>query len=778
MLHSGSRSQAGLRASAPIRLVDSDDGMVRLEGSPGVVIATDIPVREYVPGVGYARVSLRMTKAMLGRWRESGALDPNGHLLMAVAHNPRYSPNPALSSLGRWENLRVEERDGHKALVADPAFDPASMSALMRRIGAEPEDWRGMIERGTIQRTSIWWSGSVTRDNKDKAEPPLFTADPWEGREGSWVALGADPKSGANRSTHEDTTMDSEQLEAMMTKVAAEAARKGAQEAIAALQAPAPEPAPAPAPTPEPAATRTLDEDPTWIQLQDTARSVLGAGALDAANAARAKGTPAEAIAALSATISAALQKRTAGGGEPPKPEPAPVPVRHRIEDGDVAAYRALSDLEAVMVARGMRDVPKGDPEERTQSGTLAHARQAAIDAAVKVARDYETVDPRHFLVEFMRAMGIVEQAWYSYSEREIMERLASDWSPSGQEHVATMGGRWYGARDAVMANGSLDVLGTMRHGAAGSLVPADAQAIFLAIVTKIFLTVHDSQSHMLNEWGRMVALSDLNAQTLVRHDLALSFDKAVSNQDLPEAQLFSEGTDIKTEARGVVWSYGWESMFTDGAQVLTGVPALLAMRWMSAKIAHWFKRLFAGQYTPKGEPTITVYTEYADQGQVETDLAAWFKSVAVNAGKKRPVKPPDVLAKGLAFDQPLLGTMEPTLLLYGNETMDVVANHFAARQLSQVNQTTQDRQLNEFELKIRRNTVRTPYIQDDSMYALITSGPATAMTAAGLDGRGMRITSRSDVNIRQLPSNVVRIEDTFAAHLTHPHGVYRNKLT
>lgn len=764
------RAGDGLRAATALAFSESPDGMIRLDGAPGVVLATDTPVREYVPGVGMARVSLRMSKAMLGRWKADGILDPNGHMLMAVAHNARLDSNPALT-LGRWENLRVEERDGHKALVADPAFDPASMRALMRRIGAEPDDWQGMIARGTIQRTSIWWSGTVTRSTKNQGEPPLYIADPWAGQEASWVALGADPKAGANRS-HEDTTMDPD-INALVAAAVAEAIPAAARQIAAELHGEAV--AATTPPTATTAAPRSLDDDPSWQQLQVVAPQVLGTQALAACNAARAKGDAAAAIADLQAAIARALQERTTGGAQPPSAAPAPVPVVHRAQGGEVNAYRALTDLTTVLSARGMRDVPKGTESDRTRPGTLAHTRAQTIEAARKIDRDFETADVRTFLVDFARSMGIVEPTWYATNPREIMETLVTRWSPSGQEHIATMGGRWYGGQGAVMRNGGLDVIGTMRHGAAGSLVPADMQAAFLAVVIKVFLAVHDSQQHMLEEWGRTVSLTDLNAQTLIRNDLALGFDAVTSNQDLPEAYMFSEGVDIKTVARGVVWSYGWESMFTDGGQILAGTPALLAMRWMGAKIAHWFKRLRAGIYTPKDGAPIPVYSTYAEQGQTQADIGAWLNSVLISSGEKRPVAS-GALPKGLKTDVPVMGTMEPTLLLYGNRANEAVTNFYAPRALSQVNGTAQDRQRSDFEDSLQR--VRTPYIEDDALFALITSGPAAAMTSVNLGGAGMSVTSLSDANIRQLPSNVVRIIDTFEAVLTHPHGAYRNKLT
>lgn len=773
----------GHRRSSPFRnlqieLVDDDDGFARLAGSPGVVLATDRPVEEYgFIGDRYTRflLSLTMTKSMIGRWRADGLLNVDGSGIMLREHGGGWRTGIA-DVIGKWENLRVETRDDHKALVGDPAWDPALMGAWMARDGLEPDAWRGLVQRGMIAHTSVGFrvNREDMREIDSAGEMRSFVA-PWRFVEASWVWKGQDTKAGMGR--EQEDTMDPEQLEALLEAASARGAAKGAEATLAAIRAAEKKETVLLPDVLELEAVERLDDDPTWRALQPVARDALGAKALDIVNEARAAGDNAQCITALQTAISDALRERTSGKASPPAPVPAPVPVPHRVSGGDVQAYGALTDLVTMFVGRGMRDVPDNE-EERDKPGTLAHARQQAIDAAYKVDRNFRTFDPRRAFIDFARSMGIVDHNWYATDARQIMERIATGWTPTGQETIATMGGRWLAGQNAIETNGALDVLESVRHGAAGALVPADLQSVFLAIITKVFLTVHDSQTHMLESWGRSVPLSDLNAQTLIRHDLAIGFDEAVSNQDLPEAFLFDEAVDISTVPRGCTWSYGWESMFTDGGMVLAGTPALLAMRWMSCKIAHWFRRLVEGTYTSKNGTPINVYATYADQSYTQDDLRIFFKDMLNATGTKRPVKPPATMPKGPKLDVPMMGTMEPTALLYGNYADDTISNFFAPRQASRINNVSQDTRPTDFAARLGRNSQRTPYITGKEMYALITSGPATAMTSVGLAGQGMQVTSRADVNINQLPTNTVRIIDTFEAILTHPHGVYRNTLS
>jgi hypothetical protein len=764
-----------LRALTRIDFVqETPDDHVRLANSKGVVLATDRPVEErgYIGGE-YQRflLKLRMTKAMIGRWRSAGLLNADQSALMMREHGYGWG-NRVADIVGKWEDLRIEARNGHTALVADPAFDPAMMDAWMKADGLEPDAWRGLLSRRTLTHTSVGFTVDSAKMRKldEQNGLPTYEAD-WELYEASWVWKGQDTMAGMDRGHRTNTMITPDELRAMAEQAGAAAASKIMIE-LRGVEKPA-------VVEIEPIEQRAVFDETAsgWKFAVGTAYRDLGPQACDIVAAARATDDP---IAALCKVLEEAQQKRQTTPA-PPDDKPAPVGTKRHIKGGEQNAYLALQDLETVMFARGLRDVGNGkrDQRERNNAGTLAHLREQAIQAARKVSPYYSTLDPKRMLWAFGRSMGMFDADWWPSSPRELVEELTRAWEPAAQARSASMGGLWLPGEGAVRSqSNSVDILASLRHGGQSGVVPANLPAVYLSIVSKIFLMVHDTQLHDYTGWGRNIAATDLNAQTLIRQDLAVSFDRVKDGQDLPEAFLWDEAVDIQTVPRGITWAMGWEAMFTDGGQQLVNTPAMLAMRWMGAKVAHWFKVLLAGQYTAKGKSTINAYTTGSPAKNASTtSLRDWFNDMLIASGEARPVAlPAEGLIQGVTADVPAMGTMEPDLLLHGNRTEQLLSDYFAPRQPSQVNQTSQDQQVTDFAQVLGANRKRTPYISDNTMIALVSGGPAATMSAIGLEGQGMRVTTSLDDNQRRLPEFLMRIVDTFDAIYSHPDSAYRNK--
>jgi hypothetical protein len=755
---------AGSRAQAPVEFVhDNPDDFVRLANSPGVVLATDRAIEErgVIDGEYQRfRLKLRMSKAMIARWQALGLLT-DGAALMMREHGSLWG-NKITDVVGRWENLRVEDRTEstgpYKALVADPAFDPAMMAGWMQGEGLEPDSWRGLLARRTISRTSIGFRVELAKMRKLPIEGDMPTYEaPFDIVEASWVWMGQDLKSGMDRGAPKDMELTPEEVAAIARKAA-----------IAAISESREQAAPIPVLAPP-----KLSDDATWCQLVDLASELLGADSARATEAARAEcardgGSIADAVAHLNAACARALKERTRGTLTAPPPSEPPVPVRHTVTGGDPNAYRALQDLETILIARGMDGaIRRPPPGVECSPKSLSGLRESAIRAAEDVHYQWATVAPEKYLVAFARAKGYLEGDWHGGhgSARVITQILAQKMRAPDDAVIGPMGGRYLAGEGALRDNAGVDVMASMRHGGAG-LVPADLPAVYASLVVKIFFNVHDSMMLDIMGLGANVTADDLDEITLIRHDLALGFHEVIGDQPLPQAFMFDDSVKVKTTARGVTLSTGWESMHTNGAQVLTQAPAILAMRWSAAKIRYWIRQLTAGLY--KG---VSIYTGARDQNT--GDLRAWFQSVRDAAAVARPVPLPSDLPATVDPDVPAEGVMRPNALLVPGTLDGVFSDYFAPRQPIQTGQSDSAHTMYEGELRPGMRV--TDYLTGRTAYAIVTSGQAATMTTVGLRGQGLQFTSQVDTDIRRLPDMVWRVADTFTAQVTHPESGYRN---
>jgi hypothetical protein len=717
------------------------------------------------------RLRLKMTKAMIGRWHAAGLLNPDKSGVMMREHGG--FGNRATDVVGKWENLRIEERGDYLALVGNPAFDDAMMRSWMTRAGVDPAAWRGIIARRTISATSVGYRVNLA----DMRELPTddgvreFEA-PFDFIEGSWVWKGQDTKAGMDRAHDTDNTaeittmpMTPEEIQAMVDKAAKEGARTALAERDAATATP-----PATAVVTELVEPK-LDDDPTWRQCVTMAGEELGPDALRAVEAARGEETIAASIASLNGAIADALKKRTSGHAKPPENQPAPVPTNHRVSGGDELAYGALVNLEKILYARGLEGtIKRGTEKQRANPKSLQSLRYQAIEVARKIDYRYASVPPLRYLVQFARARGYIDHGWYG-SARDLTRTLAHEMRAPDHAVAGDMGGWYLPTADAVRSQGAVDVFESMRHGGAG-LVPADLPAVYLAPVVKIFLAVHDTMMLDILGLSRNLAADDLNEVTLIRHDVALAFHEVIGEQPLPVAHRFDESVAVKTAARGTTLSVGWEAMHKDGAQTLTQVPAMLAMRWAGAKIDYWFSVLVAGLY--KGA---NIYT--GGHTANTSDLRAWFQQIRDTAALARPVPLPTDPARKLPpdvnVDVPAPGVMRPDALLIPGKLDGVFSNYFAARQSNQTG--LDDTQHTEFESEIREGRRTTDYLKERKAYAIVTSGTGATITTVGLAGQGMQLTTVTDTDIRKLPDLSMRIIDTMKAEVTHPNSAYVNDV-
>lgn len=383
------KSEQGRRSALLVRKLDperevaeGDDGVLRMPGT----LATDTDtVSHYLPGVGRARVKLRVNKALIGKWRSQGItriplLRDHGGWLGASTDDV----------LGWVDGFSVNESGGVDAVWN---FDPD----LAR--DKNGNSLFGPIKRKTLDSVSVAFAIDKIRLVEEAADGrlPLYEAVEWRAVEGSLVWMGADP--GAK--LRQENNMDEEQLNDMLQK----AAQAGAEAAIRSIRAQDP-PAPAPAPEPEP-----VREDP-HAKIMEIARRDLGDAVADEL-CVRANGV----AAVLGELVKSAIARKAA---------PASVPPSNSITGGQERSFAAYGDMVTILMARSLQGDADPDGLRAKAAKISPYWRQMTVVAAARMAAKNgcsgmraDAIDHKpavDFLKDFAR-----ESKWRQLSEFEFI---------------------------------------------------------------------------------------------------------------------------------------------------------------------------------------------------------------------------------------------------------------------------------------------------------------------------------------------------------------------
>lgn len=770
----------GTRGIHNLKLEDGEDGMVRFAGQPGVAIATDMAVDEWSFREGAFKLKLKMTKAMLGQWRAAGFLHPDGSLPMMRNHGSGFSPEPT-DLVGTWENLRIEPRErsagSHKALVGDPAFQPAMMNAWFNQAGAEPDAWRAVFEQRVISKVSVGFRVERAKMKQIGEEDGITVFEaPFEAREGSWVWAGQDPQAGVDRSLqttgswtwqHVDTDtgagvgrqadhMTPEEIKAIVDQtLEAERARVEAAKPVMTVL---PEPTIVPLLESTDVQRDSEREPKLWTSVQALAVAELGQDATDAITRALKADAP---LATLQEEIRLHLVERQSNPKPPLTEKP---PVDTHIEGGQHRSHVGLHDSVRILVARGMQNMKSRKVKDQY------------VEKGRKITEDWENADIKWMILDFARAQGILPSDYIPLSDGQFLLDLKTHWKAPDQALRGNDGSSWFAGEGCVKdRNGMIRILETMRRGGAG-LVPADLPSLLQKITFLIFIEAHDSERLPFEQWSRSVVFDSTTTRKLVLWDAAIPFEKVVGGQPLPQGHLFDEEVPLEVAQRGMVFRLVFESLFADNSAQLTRFPALMGNRWGGAKSAHWVNTVIDGLFDGT-----TIYTGNQTDDQSEANIGAFFDNVLITSSDKRPVLLPSDLPANLAGDVHS-NVMEPDFLLYGTRMNRAITNHFfretftgAVAPGARVN-TDADQALTEFELGLTR--VRTNVIKDKKLFLLVSGGSYPLTSHTTLSGSEMRMEQFTDTDKGKLPDFVARIVDSLLVQVTGPRSGYENVTT
>lgn len=710
---------------------------------PDVTLATDRPIRQYVWGLGVVRLRLRLqARKSLQEWTAKGRIQPDGTMPMLGDHGSGdfWSPNSARDNIGRWHNLRIENRgdgdDAHKALVAD-AHVHVDLAANWLGANFRPASVASVFRVGTIRDTSIGFEYNHNTLTLEDEERSIYRTDDWEPYEASFVWTGAD-NTGIGR--HQDDDMSKEALEKLAQGMSALAAAQREQlQAITALMTRSDDSASEP--EGEASSTGRADQG-QWEKLAIMARGDFGEEAelmlieLEADE---------ERCAKLASNI------REYRGAKKPHP--------HFLSEGVGHEHHrdALADARTVMLAR------------------CEHTRALAADDLAHVPRSIHTAPLPVFLEMALRSSGAVDPGHTFRGGYDVIEAFRTLYPiPPDAYRSKEVGGRWLiqpnAARDH---NGVIDIDAAIR---AGTAVPADFPSLIVGTQTIIWDGTYETLRTDFDMWSRREDMDTLDEYDIVRSDVAVpSFDfVALPGENLPAAARWHDKLQFQTKPRGFTYSWADDLFLYMNGEFLTNMPAEFADAWAGEQSRYGVGKLINHDYAGTGA-----------QFDQTLSIEAFLSHVYINAHAEEAVARPSTIDTALP-SRTSAGQLVPDKLVYGPGMQTEISNFFKGR-LNEGGRLPADTQTNgaltDWMVMVGQTREESKYIPATGpgsrmIYLFKAGGRFSSFIHGALRARqGARLTIFQDVNWRRRTENAMRVEQEFEMQVHQSNTLWRSDV-
>lgn len=756
---------SGERASTErAELVEGDDGRFRFsDDAVRVILSTDRPVAE---GFWERRaVSLRHTKAMLKRWKRDGVLNSDGTLLMLIGHGQRLP-----DTVGRWERLAVEDREGFKALVGSPAFDGAMMDGWAARNGMT--EWRAQFENGTIRRASIRYEAKAehVRALPDKVNGlPAFEAREWDGSEASWVTLGADTMAEVGRN---GAIMDPEELKKMMADFAAQArdaAREVVREELAASRAEQPAPSTEPEPAPAPVAASTFDQG-TWDSMRKLASVQVSAVDLLAMERKAIETETSERNRCQ--VFGELLAERMTTDGHKPGETPR---TNARVTGGNKQSTLALRDFADIMRARSLSNYDQTNIADKTQ---------AAADVASKADARWASATPRQMLLAFGRAHGILSPNYQYINDATLFRNMTAKPWGTHEQMFRHEGIAYMQVSDDVVTdrNGNIMVAESLQARSSG-LVPGDVPALFLAAPRITFQDILDAERLPIEQLSVTQVHDNFEKHTSMRRDIGVPFlEVEGGGQRMPFAQVWGERYESEAIIRGFQFKLDFEAMMRDGGEQMMALATQLPSAWADRMSLFFVDTLLAGNFRRLlSDPSSSVYQgDYSNGNRAFRPL---FQHVQDVTAKSDPVARPNNIDTNIARRVHVSPNL-PDRMLVGYQLDGDIADYFAGKLPggNRPGARNDESALYDYEMQMFRGQVRTQAIQDRRMVLFKSMGPHASVRRVVLPGlqnvwRVISASQNAAMGMGQLPTMDVEYIDGTDLQMNSKDSTFANTL-
>ena len=548
-------------------------------------IATDVPARTFIRGMGEVMLSLRVDTALIETWRTQGVTHASflkNHGLNAEGF---FEP-PAVENdaLGHLDAFAVESKDGRSELAVDFNFhlayllDKPVLEAVARTSPVIPTS----VGFSFDPATDIELMGTGVHENG----LPLVRAKFWRMAEGSITTVGLD------QATHIRTATGSPVSRAEFDEVLAQIAKLIVVE-----------PAPRTTAAPE---TQDEENEMTDEEIQELVDKAAAAGAKRALEEKRAAPIQSDAEAGEDGEPDA---RSDDPGESDPWEEVRSIAVEHEIastaiEDmlgkagGNIGAFRAL--VKSAVAAKQETATPAAIEQTSTASersleifiaATLARALPDDADRAAWAVKA-EKLDPRWGKRNLEATCRDILASQPGYDIADVYEMTPGQLLETTAHRTKGMADR--AERGTIKENGAVYF-----RTAQGGLVPADLPSAYTRIVDLSVQIGYERHVIPFERVAQRETTTDFEKSEIVDVSVALEFRPLETSEGFMQAEMREQRSTFSSREFGHQLPFTIEALIRAPDRMLVGVPAELGQLYGSGK-----NRIFSAAVTASGNFT------------------------------------------------------------------------------------------------------------------------------------------------------------------------------
>jgi hypothetical protein len=537
-------------------------------------IATDVPARAFIRGMGEVMLSLRVDAALIETWRTQGVTQApflKNHGLNADGFfNPPAVENDAL---GHLDAFAVETKDGRAELAVDFHFHLAYL--------LDKPVLNAAARTSPVIPTSVGFSFDAATDLEVLGTHdnglPLVRANFWRLAEGSITTVGLDQATHIRTSDGPVSRAEFETVLARLTALTAKAITESVETA-----------------DPEPQEEISMTEEEIRALVQATTEQVAEEAASKALEAARSSGpAPSGAAPAAGGETPPDTTDDPAGEADPWEEiravaiehEIAPTEIGEMLDQAgaDIGAFRVM--VKSAVAIKQETATPAPDIEAGTTAverslqsfiaATMARglkdkkAKAEWAEKARKLDSDWEKRDITRTCQDILLASG-------KYEARSVYEMDRGQLVETTQERTK---------QSALNGHMIMKDNGRYMRTASGGLTPADLPSAYQEIVT---LSVQIGFVRFVIPFSQVSIQQTVEffsrPQRIVDVTLALNFRPLEEMEGFLNAELREQESTFEAFEYGHRYPIGTEALVNQPDRLLAGIPSELGQAYAAGE--------------------------------------------------------------------------------------------------------------------------------------------------------------------------------------------------